>query len=255
MPKSYPYFEEIIPDNKIDIAKKENISVLSWNIMGQRNSYKLEKRLPYIIDKIIKLNADLVFLQEITKYIYPIINEKLKHIYNISIYPGQQLCQITLSKYKFDKEEILYYNSNKNFMLSYWGIYCFVNIHLNSSRNPNAQNIRIEQIKTILSRVDTDKVMLIGDFNLNDFTMKDLFENIEELAKYTDINSDHTFDPNVNIIAKLEHPSGGEIRRFDRCWVRNISVENIDVVCKEIINIDGEMLNLSDHYALFGTIM
>lgn len=242
-------FKSVAVENTAD-ADHPPRTLLTWNIMGRKGSPHIDKRIPLIVAKIKELDCDVVLLQEVTKQIYPALVSGLAAVYNITPYPGQQLCQVTMSKHKITDACILLYNSNKSFVFCRTGGYGFWNVHLTSSRAADAQTIRAGQLKMMLDYARDDKLVLAGDFNLNDKNQTGLFtEYGDMLTGIADIGADDTFDPVNNPLAAAGDRSGIG-KRFDKVWSRGFTIAASALACTTVLVIDNDKMCLSDHYGI-----
>ncbi len=243
-------FKPVDVDNKIAAPAAPPRTLLTWNIMGRKGSALLNVRVPLIVDEIKKLDCDVVLLQEVTKDIYPTLVKNFEDVYNITPFPGQQLCQVTMSKHKIVDACVLLYNSNKSFVFCRTGGYGVWNVHLNSSRNADAQSIRADQLRLMLDYAKDDKLVLAGDFNLSDKNQQLLFEDYKDMfADIVDVGTENTFNPTANPLAAASDRSGIG-RRFDKVWTRGFALAAAAVACVDILVVDSHKLCLSDHYAI-----
>lgn len=267
-----------------------NASLLEINILGAKMapvSY-VKNRLKYLWDELLKLDSDIIALQEVysiepkkhlinklkIKYPYYWYNKKSSLVWldsgliTFSKYP------ILETKFKsFDKNTIdegIFVN--KGFLISCidirdLGPIYFYNTHVSAwglflmQDSIKANNIRESQINQIIdhiSRLKTDKSILFWDFNCWPEISKKNYELIIkrwfiDTYQYNS-NSNITWDSN-NTLNIGWHYSSSPSQRIDHIFTNNkMSFKETSskiVFIKPIVNIcDDKKVCLSDHYWL-----
>ncbi len=254
--------------------------ILSWNILFDKYEedknpiYYFRNRLPYILDKISEIDADIVALQEVTStMLSAMLQEMIKynslHDYYVTPANCKNYGQLILTKYKPIAQNLIDLNG-KNYISVTMSDHMknnieICNVHLTSDMQKDAMSKRKAQMKKILSNMaNNSKYIIVGDFNATDDEFDDKFFKDEiddkindEISGYimdawTRANNrescEYTFDPTKNKLAEL---SASTLKpfRLDRLYIRNGEAKIIDFQLVATEPIDDQIW-LSDHYGI-----
>jgi endonuclease/exonuclease/phosphatase family metal-dependent hydrolase len=236
------------------------MKVLSWNILANEYIQKKyypnvqeellirKERFKIIIDKLLKINADIILLQEVMKAEYKNLINLLSQKYYISplipiqwigYEPGES-GNVTLIKLsKFNKINFKTIDSFNYIKCQHRNTQIYiVNIHLDDS----SQERRIKQINNILDNLkDKDKIIIGGDYN-EEYKKG---ENIYKLLK--DNNFKISIEDFTYFIEKQMNIDNIFYKNFE---LKESSVNNI---CgkRTIQNINCQLENYgSDHFPI-----
>lgn len=194
------------------------MKIISWNIYFDDETGT--QRYPEILDYLEEQNVDVICLQEVTESFlnflrihslsseFNIFHEKQEHWYR----------NIILAKTKVENDGIIDLPTRLGRSAPYIiseGVSIF-SLHLESM--PEDSSYRLEQLKTILSFLDTGSYILCGDMNFGDQDSEQYFveDNFNDVGKSS---GELTYDINRNKIAARTKFDNERSRRLDRFLV------------------------------------
>jgi endonuclease/exonuclease/phosphatase family metal-dependent hydrolase len=194
--------------------------ILSWNIYFDDESGK--ERYPLILDELLKLNSDIICLQEVTNDFLKVLKtgESLNHytiFYDESCTSYQN---IILYRVGIVSSGRLKLSSRMNRHAPYIRFkggeheFTLVNVHLESMFEDT--QIRLDQLREIEDHFrEVENLIICGDMNFGD---KDQ-ENTEVLKRYKLVAKDDTratYDIEKNTLASITRFAEEGSRRLDK---------------------------------------
>lgn len=268
-----------------------NCGLMDITIMGLTvfsNPPYSQKRVKFIPQELIRINADIIALQECfnINHVKFIINE-LKEIYPYSsAYNTETFIKLSnglifLSKYPIGSSIFKQYNLNhpiENMFATKGYLICtiniphigsldFINLHTTSFTDPPDENNKIildYELKEILSLINSNTIIL-GDFNCGPnisthnynflINNNNLIDVIGTFNKYNNLNL-YTWDPNT-ILTKTGPHSHHSLSRIDHIMIHKdlfnyCKILNGEIIFKrEIVPIDNNVNStISDHFGI-----
>lgn len=253
------------------------IKIITQNCFDSPLSSNRFNRINFLISKIINLNPDVIFLQEInfSKTAFRVMKALKDAGYHVFCQPGLVLNRgglLTASRISIDNLEFHRFGSQgkilslqiadrilgKGFQkmtttvngnkVSLFNVH-FVSIH---NRRSFAERKTLESQFEMLSLKSNEDKIICGDFN---FTQKDPLYH-ELLKKYDFV--DPLESTNLKTIVSNNTNKKGIYKdglnvKFDYTFISKKIAKNIksDVIFDELFAINKQKTNLSDHFGLF----
>ena len=274
--------ESILPKIKQSTKEKSHktLRVATYNVLFDtydKKRVRSEVRLPAVFEHLQSCKADIIALQEVTPTFLPQLLEQewVKEQYYVSDSVGcvsvRPYGQILLSRYPIRKLSMHRFSESKRVIfaeVAFAGQKIIVAVvHLSSSRNKDAEQIRELQLKRLLQYTSETTVdepdtpwLIVGDFNERGQTHDELLmeHGFVELWPELHPNSPgYTFEPGRNALAAAQSLTG-KPGRLDRIYFRahgdNLSPRQARLFGTQAIP-DTDGLFPSDHFGLCATFL
>ncbi len=252
----------------------DTLTIASYNILSnlhEADKIHTDLRLPAIVDELMRTNADLIALQEVTpESIAFILATDWSKDYFISetttannVKPYGNLL---MSRWAFNLVEHQF-SGHKRVLVGTWQLndraVHLANVHLTSDRGENALQKRLQQLATVIGYLERQvgDCLIVGDFNTRDNEQ----DEIVNYANFSDLwqqlhpdEAGDTFNPDLNPLAMLMSLAG-KPARFDRILLRrdpaaNYQPRSVELFGCEPVSDKTNQIYPSDHFGIYGVL-
>ncbi len=204
------------------------MKVMSWNILTYLNKGQdMVKKVENIINEIVKINPDILLLQEVSDYFTEQLTIKTSYKFLIKTINHAGFCSLFLRD-DLNNENIIvkkHYDTGVSIQIDDITI---ANCHLAPYRQN--QEFRFSQLKDIVDRTTTPNIILMGDMNMGrDQSFN--YKNFEDIAIQFNNTEDTWFASYFNSYSTHKN-------RYDRVF-SNMKIKEY--------NVYQEYKHLSDH--------
>ncbi|MCT7951301.1 RNA repair domain-containing protein [Ancylothrix sp. C2] len=256
------------PQHQVESVSLSQLTVVTYNVLcdtHESERIQTAKRIPAIISQIKNCNADIIALQEATPaLLQALLSETWLRDYFIS--EPANTSQLTpyglllISRLPFTLKDYRF-SSHKRVLVASFSInnqpLQVAVVHLTSNRAYNAAELQTEQLKIILSYLNSlpGDCLIVGDFNNAGVREATLRENhfFDVWQGLRPNETGYTFDPQTNALAAVNSQTGTP-SRLDKIWLRshqkNWQPQNIELFATTAIPETQNTLYPSDHFGL-----
>jgi endonuclease/exonuclease/phosphatase family metal-dependent hydrolase len=252
----------------------DTLTIASYNVLidvHHSEQIQTQKRLPVILDRLRKTDADIIALQEVTPALVDLLL-KTDWVRDYFISESEYASKVKpygnliMSRLPFKLVEHQF-SGHKRSLVGSWQLndklVHLANVHLTSNHGENSFQKRTQQLATVLSHLQhqSGECLIVGDFN----TRGDEQQESIDYAKFVDLwqqlhpdEDGYTFDPHRNPLAMLMSLEG-EPARFDRILFRQ-GIEShyqpisIELFGCEPVDDTNEQIYPSDHFGVRGEL-
>ena len=254
------------------VAVDDTLTIVSYNILSNlhdADKIQTDKRLPVILNKLAKTNADIIALQEVTPesltfilatdWVRDYFISEAPHGNNVKPYGN-----LLMSRWAFKLVEHQF-SGHKRVLVGEWQIndrsVHVANVHLTSDRGENALAKRTQQLATVvgyLQQQGGDR-FIVGDFNTRGNQQDEIINYgnfIDVWQKVSPDRDGYTFDPSTNSLAMLMSLAG-KPGRLDRIlWCPDLATsyqsQSIALFGRKPFVSENIQLYPSDHFGVCG---
>jgi hypothetical protein len=193
------YLCGLVPKKMKKVQKIKSFSICTYNIYSDEKiagCSKLSKRLPYIVDEIIKNNPDIICLQQVSQIAIEYFKTRKELTCNYLFFEVNTDIETSFVLSKYKPKTVLKRDINMSMIVIEFVNILIINIKLNE----NNKMEQIKYIKKMLDKYNKKNVILVGDLNFDYNIEDDLIK--KELVQIGFVDTcyidKYTYDTTVN---------------------------------------------------------